>query len=64
LIKIFQSRGYSIVPGGKGSHVKLRNTSGETMIIPGNRKDLSVGILNSALKSIGLSIGDLSSLGA
>jgi len=64
LIKIFQSRGYSIVPGGKGSHVKLRNTSGETMIIPGNRKDLSVGVLNSALKSIGLSIGDLSSLGA
>ena len=63
LIKIFQSRGYSIVQGGKGSHVKLRNAVGETMIIPGNRKDLSIGVLNSALKSIGLSIGDLSTLG-
>lgn len=62
LIKIFQSRGYSIVQGGKGSHVKLRNAVGETMIIPGNRKDLSIGVLNSALKSIGLSIGDLSTL--
>jgi predicted RNA binding protein YcfA (HicA-like mRNA interferase family) len=63
LIKIFQSRGYSIVQGGKGSHVKLRNAVGETMIIPGNRKDLSIGVLNSALKSIGLSIEDLSTLG-
>lgn len=62
LIKIFQSRGYSIVSGGKGSHVKLRNATGETMIIPGNRKDLSTGVLNSALKSIGLSIGDLSKI--
>ena len=59
MIKIYQNKGFSVVPGGKGSHVKLKNSNGDTMILPGNRKELSVGVLNSALKSLGYSIGDL-----
>jgi predicted RNA binding protein YcfA (HicA-like mRNA interferase family) len=59
MIKIYQKKGFSVISGGKGSHVKLRNSYGDTMILPGNRKELSVGVLNSALKSIGYSIGDL-----
>jgi predicted RNA binding protein YcfA (HicA-like mRNA interferase family) len=62
MIKIYQNKGYQIVPGGKGSHVKLRNSRGETMILPGNRKELSIGVLNSALKSLGYSIGDLATI--
>ena len=62
MIKIYQNKGYKIVSGGKGSHVKLRNSRGETMILPGNRKELSIGVLNSALKSLGYSIGDLASI--
>jgi len=62
MIRIYQNKGYKIVPGGKGSHVKLRNSRGETMILPGNRKELSIGVLNSALKSLGYSIGDLATI--
>jgi predicted RNA binding protein YcfA (HicA-like mRNA interferase family) len=62
LIKIFQSKGYAVVPGGKGSHVKLKNQSGETMILPGNRREISKGLLSSVLKTVGLSIYDLNSI--
>ncbi len=62
MIKIYKAKGYHPIPGGKGSHVKLRNSNGETMILPGNRKELSIGVLNSALKNLGYSIKDLSNL--
>ena len=63
LIKILQNRGFSIVKGaGKGSHVKLKDSNGKTMILPGNRRELSIGVLNNTLKAIGLSIYDLKEL--
>jgi predicted RNA binding protein YcfA (HicA-like mRNA interferase family) len=63
LIKILQKRGFSIVKGGgKGSHVKLKDLKDKTIILPGNRRELSTGILNNTLKVIGLSIYDLNKL--
>jgi len=63
MIKILQTRGFNIVKGGgKGSHVKLKDSKGKTMILPGNRRELSIGVLNGTLKTIGLSINDLNNL--
>ncbi len=62
LIKIFENKGYVVVSGGKGSHVKLKNQKGEVMILPGNRREISKGLLSSVLKTVGLSIFDLSSV--
>ncbi len=45
--------GYSIVPGGKGSHVKLAKPGSPTIILPGNRSTLSPGVVKHALESIG-----------
>jgi predicted RNA binding protein YcfA (HicA-like mRNA interferase family) len=53
MVKIYRARGYSVVSGGKGSHVKLKKPGSPTMILPGNRKDLSPGVLNNALKNLG-----------
>ena len=53
MTKIYEGRGYKAVPGGKGSHVKLKKPGSKTMILPGNRKDLSCGVIKEALKAIG-----------
>lgn len=55
LIKLAtKEKGYKVVPGGKGSHVKLKKPGHRTLIIPGNRKDLShVG--DRLLKDLGIS---------
>jgi hypothetical protein len=45
--------GYRVVPGGKGSHVKLAKAGAPTLILPGNRPLLSPGIVKQALKAIG-----------
>jgi predicted RNA binding protein YcfA (HicA-like mRNA interferase family) len=45
--------GYEHVPGGKGSHVKLKKPGAQTIIIPGNRPVLSPGVVKHALEAIG-----------
>jgi hypothetical protein len=45
--------GYQIVPGGKGSHVKLAKPGAPTIILPGNRPVLSPGVVKQALNAIG-----------
>lgn len=45
--------GYSQVPGGKGSHVKLKKPGRQTIHVPGNEKTLSPGVVRQALKAIG-----------
>lgn len=44
--------GYQRVAGGKGSHVKVKK-DGKSIMIPGNKKVLSPGIVKSALDTIG-----------
>ena len=44
--------GFQRVAGGKGSHVKVKK-DGKSIIIPGNKKVLSPGIVKSALATIG-----------
>ena len=45
--------GYQHVPGGKGSHVKLKKPGAQTIILPGNRPVLSPGIVKHALDAVG-----------
>jgi predicted RNA binding protein YcfA (HicA-like mRNA interferase family) len=55
LIRLCEKHGWQQVPGGKGSHVKLKKPGAERpIIIPGNRKRLSPGSLNSTLKPLGI----------
>jgi hypothetical protein len=45
--------GYETVPGGKGSHVKLKKPNAATIILPGNRPVLSPGVVKHALEALG-----------
>ncbi len=45
--------GYQHVPGGKGSHIKLKKSGAQTIILPGNRPVLSPGIVKHALNAVG-----------
>lgn len=47
--KLFQRAGYEIVPGGKGSHIKLKKKNCPTVIIP-NHKELKKGMEHSLRK--------------
>lgn len=54
LVKLFQKAGYRLVPGGKGSHIKLKKPGHPTVIIP-NHKELKQGTefaLRKILESI------------
>jgi predicted RNA binding protein YcfA (HicA-like mRNA interferase family) len=62
LIKVaIKKKGYKIVPGGKGSHVKLKKPDHRTLIVPGNRKDLS-HVAERLLKDLGYGVNDISEL--
>jgi predicted RNA binding protein YcfA (HicA-like mRNA interferase family) len=51
--RICHSHGYSPVSGGKGSHIKLKSPGKPTITLPGNRKDLSPGVIRSVLRTLG-----------
>lgn len=53
MVKLLQTFGYAVVPGGKGSHIKLKKADSPTMILPGNRKDLSPGVIRNVLRGLG-----------
>ncbi|MCF7800089.1 type II toxin-antitoxin system HicA family toxin [Candidatus Babeliales bacterium] len=42
LMKLFLQKGYELVSGGKGSHLKLKKKNCPTVIIP-NHKELKKG---------------------
>lgn len=42
MCKLFQKEGYVVVPGGKGSHIKMKKAGCPTAIIP-NHKELKSG---------------------
>jgi predicted RNA binding protein YcfA (HicA-like mRNA interferase family) len=50
MAKLFQRAGYEIVPGGKGSHIKLKRKGSPTIIIP-NHRELKTGT-EHALKKL------------
>lgn len=53
MAKIYKAAGYmEDRTAGKGSHIKLKKPGKRPMILP-NRKDLSPGVLNAALKELG-----------
>lgn len=45
--------GYRPVPGGKGSHVKLKKPGSPTIILPGNRPTVSPGVVKNVLDAVG-----------
>jgi hypothetical protein len=45
--------GYVVVPGGKGSHVKLQKAGSPPITIPGNRPFLSPGVVKQVLNALG-----------
>jgi predicted RNA binding protein YcfA (HicA-like mRNA interferase family) len=42
MMKLFLAKGYELVAGGKGSHLKLKKKDNPTVIIP-NHKELKKG---------------------
>jgi len=46
--------GFRIVPGGKGSHQKLRHPDGRSTLVPVHSKDLKKGLEQAILKQAGL----------
>jgi predicted RNA binding protein YcfA (HicA-like mRNA interferase family) len=50
MMKLFLKEGYELVPGGKGSHLKLKKKDNPTVIIP-NHKELKKG-LECALRKL------------
>jgi hypothetical protein len=53
MIELYRDAGYEVVTGGKGSHVKLKRAGAPTMILPGNRRELSPGVAKTALRVLG-----------
>lgn len=49
MCKLFLKAGYEIVPGGKGSHIKLKKKNSPTIIIP-NHRELKRGTEHSLRK--------------
>ena len=46
--------GFRIVPGGKGSHQKLRHPDGRSTLVPVHSKELKKGLEQAILKQAGL----------
>jgi hypothetical protein len=56
MVKLALGEGYAIVPGaGKGSHIKLRADGRPMIILPANRKSLSLKVLSSVATALGRS---------
>ncbi|GFO81286.1 MAG: hypothetical protein A49_09130 [Methyloceanibacter sp.] len=53
LAGLLRGAGYKDVPGGKGSHVKFAKDGQPTIVLPGDRRDLSPGVVKTALKVLG-----------
>lgn len=63
MIKICEKRGYTVVSGGKGSHIKLKKSAHPTLIVPGQRDNLSPPVAKNILEGLGgYKIQDLPSL--
>ena len=54
LERLVRSQGYSLVPGGKGSHLKYRATGRPMIVIPSNRESVTARVLKTTAESLGL----------
>ena len=59
-VQALQRVGFDVV-SQRGSHVKLRNGFGRTVIVPLHR-ELAPGTLRSVVRQAGLSVGELTDL--
>jgi predicted RNA binding protein YcfA (HicA-like mRNA interferase family) len=60
LVSALKKLGYNVVKGGgKGSHKKLSQSDWPTLIIPGDRENLSPGVAKSTLEALGLNLNQL-----
>lgn len=63
MVKLYERAGYQMFAGGKGSHIKLAKQGAPTMILPGDRKELSPGVAKTAIRVLGdFSLRDLPGL--
>lgn len=62
IIKVCGKHGYSVSSGGKGSHIKLKKSGCPTLIVPGNRDNVSPGVTKNILASLGYKINQLPDL--
>jgi predicted RNA binding protein YcfA (HicA-like mRNA interferase family) len=64
MVRLYKQAGYQVVKGeGKGSHLKLKKDGSPSMIIPGNRDNLSPGVAETAVQVLGnYKLRDLSTL--
>lgn len=53
LIRLLKKHGFVLV-SIRGSHHKMRNASGVTVIVPHPKKDLGTGLVKAILKQAGL----------
>jgi predicted RNA binding protein YcfA (HicA-like mRNA interferase family) len=54
LLKLAESHGWSVKDGaGKGSHIRMERPNSASITIPANRRDLSPGVIKTALKAFG-----------
>lgn len=47
------NEGYTLVRGGKGTHIKYKKPGAPTIIIPENRNNLSPGVARNILDALG-----------
>ncbi len=59
-VKALQGRGFLRI-SQRGSHVKLRNAEGRTVIVPIHR-ELAQGTLRSIVRQAGLTVGEFQEL--
>lgn len=62
IVKVCGKHGYKVTPGGKGSHIKLKKSGSPTLIVPGNRDNVSPGVTKNILASLGYKINQLPEL--
>jgi predicted RNA binding protein YcfA (HicA-like mRNA interferase family) len=63
VIRTLCEAGYAVLPGGKGSHIKLKKPGHPTLHVPANREALSPGVLRSVAEALGYpSIRDLAAV--
>jgi predicted RNA binding protein YcfA (HicA-like mRNA interferase family) len=54
LVKLAKKQGWTVKHGtGEGSHVRMEHPNSPSLTVPGNRRDLSPGVVKAALKAFG-----------
>jgi predicted RNA binding protein YcfA (HicA-like mRNA interferase family) len=53
MVRLLRSKGFRFVDGGKGSHIKLTKAGSKPAVLPGNRENLSPGVVRVLLRLLG-----------